>query len=281
MARISLTQFLGRLLFFERIYWSRRVTGHFGYFKQPDFLIIGAQRGGTTALFNYLMQHPDVRSPLLKEIHYFDLNHTQSPAWYYAHFPLKWSVNSFMTGEASPYYLFHPDVPARVARMLPDVKLIALLRNPVDRAYSNYNHAVGLGFERRSFAEAVMDEMERIRTNRRYTLATPIAHREQSYLARGLYVEQLDRWLYSVPRERLLLIQSERYFENLTDSLQQIAGFLGLSPFRNVSDLDTRYNATQYAEPMSESIREQLMRFFHPYNQRLVEEFGVPIEDWS
>ncbi len=281
MARTSLKQFLGRLYYFERIFWSRRIAGRFGFFKQPDFLIIGAQRGGTTALFNCLMQHPDVCPPLLKEVHYFDLNHTQSPAWYYAHFPLKLSGRSFLSGEASPYYLFHPDVPERVAHLLPDVKLIALLRNPVDRAYSNYNHAVGLGFERRAFAEAVTDEMERIRTHRRYTLATPIAHREQSYLARGLYAEQLERWWQFVPKERLLLIQSERHFQNLTDSLQQIADFLGLSPFRNVSDLDTRYNATHYSEPMSEAIREHLMVFFRPYNQRLFEESGLSIEGWS
>src|SRR5687768_13237463 len=99
--------------------------------RLPDFLIIGAQRGGTTSLYRYLTEHPEIDPAVRKEIHFFSRHHEQGLDWYRAHFPRR--DESSLVGEASPNYLVHPDVPARVAAALPRVKLIALLRNPVDR----------------------------------------------------------------------------------------------------------------------------------------------------
>src|SRR5690348_6863383 len=134
----------------------------------PDFLVIGTQRGGTTSLYHYLQAHESIAPSSIKEIHFFDRKYARGLAWYRGHFPTgaeKWYAQrlrrqAFVTGEASPVYLFHPHVPARVKQALPAVKLIVLLRNPVDRAYSQYYHAVELGLETRPFEEAIGDEVE-------------------------------------------------------------------------------------------------------------------------
>ena len=116
---------------------------------KPDFLIIGTQRGGTTTLFSLLSAHPGIFMPEEKEVHYFDLNYQKVIDWYTEKFSTSVKASTAITGEASPYYLYHPHVPARVAKDLPEVKLIVLLRDPVDRAYSNYM------LERKRNAEAM------------------------------------------------------------------------------------------------------------------------------
>ncbi|MEJ2557594.1 MAG: sulfotransferase domain-containing protein, partial [Anaerolineae bacterium] len=120
----------------------------------PDFLIIGAQKCGTDSLFRYLGGHPCIKLASSKEAHYFDLKFDKGINWYRSHFPLipyKYSVKrlrkqDLITGEATPYYLFHPHAPGRAAAIVPHVKLIVLLRNPADRAYSHYNHEVKYKF---------------------------------------------------------------------------------------------------------------------------------------
>ncbi len=137
----------------------------------PDYLIIGAQRAGTTSLHRYLIQHPGVRTTLrTKGVHFFDTGYGRGMSWYASRFPTRltaWYVArrhgvELRTGEASPYYLFHPHVPGRVAEHLPQVKLIALLRDPVGRAYSHYQHEVARGFETLSFEEAIEAEAARL-----------------------------------------------------------------------------------------------------------------------
>ena len=103
--------------------------------RLPDFLIIGAQKCGTSSMFAYLNQHPQMKLPDVKEIHFFDLNYSNGLDWYTSHFPPASLSHRMVTGEASPYYLFHPHVPERVRLHCPDVKLVVMLRNPVDRAY--------------------------------------------------------------------------------------------------------------------------------------------------
>ena len=123
--------------------------------RLPDFLVIGAQRAGSTSLFAQLCEHPGVAAPSHKEIHYFDLQSFRGLRWYRSHFPPAGRSRGRITGEASPYYLFHPAVPARVAEALPDVRLVALLRDPVARAYSQYQLSVRDGHETLGFEEAL------------------------------------------------------------------------------------------------------------------------------
>src|SRR5579885_2674785 len=127
----------------------------------PDFIIIGTQRGGTTSLYAYLGQHPQIAPAVIKEVHFFDNNYERGVGWYRTQFPflIEKSIaknigqQNFITGEASPYYLFHPHVPERAAKVVPGAKLIVLLRNPIDRAYSHYYHEVELGHEKLSFEQ--------------------------------------------------------------------------------------------------------------------------------
>ncbi|HYF40703.1 MAG TPA: sulfotransferase domain-containing protein, partial [Gemmatimonadales bacterium] len=129
----------------------------------PSVLLIGAQKAGTTSLFNYMAEHPAVLPPSNKEIHYFDLNPTRGLTWYRSHFPYNHQLrDGSVTVDASPYYLAHPGVPQRAAQLLPGARLLVLLRNPVDRAYSHYQHEVRGGREPLSFEEAIAREPERL-----------------------------------------------------------------------------------------------------------------------
>ena len=127
----------------------------------PDFLVIGAQKAGTTALYAYLRWHPSIAGPFWKEVSFFDRHWARGEAWYRGQFPLRSSGK--LVGEASPSYVFHPLAPERVFSLVPDVKLVVLLREPGDRAYSQYQHAVALGRETLSFEDALAAEDERVR----------------------------------------------------------------------------------------------------------------------
>src|SRR3954447_1356946 len=187
----------------------------------PDFLLIGGQRCGTTSLHGYIARHPGVGSAFRKEVSFFDANWTRGPNWYRAHFPTvvtrDWVErrhgHGFVCGESTPYYLFHPAVPKRVASLLPDVRLIAVLRNPVDRAYSAYQLQRAIGTEPLSFEDAIAAEDERLAGEEERLLADPAyrspAHRHFSYQARGRYAEQLERWFARFPRERFLILSSD------------------------------------------------------------------------
>ena len=210
--------------------------------SNPDFLIIGAQRCGTTALHNYLASHPNIYGAAVKEVHYFDLQFHRGSDWYQGHFAngLRTNVRSrrtgsrVVTGEATPYYLFHPDVPGRVKATMPDVKLIVLLRDPVARAFSQYNHEVALGFEQLPFAEALDAEAVRIHGSdvelARVPAQVGFAHRHSSYVSRGLYAWQLQRWLEYFPREQIHVAFSEDFYRAPEATTAKLLKFLDVSP---------------------------------------------------
>jgi hypothetical protein len=256
----------------------------------PSYLIIGAQRAGTTSLHRYLVQHPAVRTMLrTKGVHFFDTGYARGMAWYASRFPTRvygWYVRrrhgtELITGEASPYYLFHPHVPYRVAEHLPDVKLIALVRDPVVRAYSHYQHEVARGYERLSFEEAIdaeplrlADELERMR---REPLYNSFAHQHHSYLARGRYADQLDVWWSLFPREQVLVVSSERFFAEPDRTFALVLDFLGLPAFH--PDAYEKHNAYDYRR-MGEPIRQRLADYYREPNQHLYEALGDDL-GWS
>ena len=137
----------------------------------PDFLVLGAQKAGTTALYAYLRWHPGITGPSWKEVSFFDRHWWRGPAWYRGQFPLRSGTR--LVGEASPSYLFHPLAPERVRALVPDARLVALVRDPVARAYSHYQHEVALGREPLSFEDALAAEPERTRGRRRGSSPTP------------------------------------------------------------------------------------------------------------
>jgi sulfotransferase family protein len=259
----------------------RQLTGTLRGF--PSALIIGAQKAGTTSLFSYLVQHPDVLPPLSKEIHYFDLNYARGVTWYRARFPFSHQLRgASLTLDASPYYLAHPLVPPRAAQLLPRVKLVALLRNPVDRAFSHYQHEVRGGRESLSFAEAIEQEPARLAGEEERLRRDPAYysynHRRYSYMLRGLYVEQLRAWVRHFPRSQLLVLQSEWLFRDPAAATAAVYDFLGLRPHR-LERYEPAYQGN-YLRGVPPDLRSRLRAYFEPYNRELYEWLGEEF-DWA
>ena len=251
----------------------------------PDFLIIGAQRCGTTSLYRYLCAHPCVQPAVLnKGIHYFDTNHQRGTAWYRSHFPSepykaylkrRRRVEMMLTGEGSPYYLFHPLAPIWIAEELPDARFVVMLRDPVGRAYSHYQHEVSRGFESLPFAEALEREQERLAGEEERIVADPayrsFAHQHHSYVARGLYLDQIRRWHGAVPADRLLVLDSSAFFADPDAGYQEVLRFLGLAGW--TLPAYRQLNAHTYSS-MPGSARDDLRERFRKPNRALAEYLG-------
>ncbi|MEN3975906.1 sulfotransferase [Emcibacter sp. SYSU 3D8] len=237
----------------------------------PDCLIIGAQRAGTSSLYRNILQHPGIQGATRKEVHFFDQHFGQGTNWYRSFFnaPGNGSARR-LSIEATPYYLYHPAVPQRVKAVLPEGRFIALLRDPVERAYSEYLHARQRGYEPLGLAEALDAEAGRLRGEEERLLAEPgyasHAHRFQSYQSRGLYARQLARWLELFPRDRFLLLKAEDLYADTQAVAERVADFLGLA---NSSIVPTWRNSTPGKAPMPREIRERLRRYFEPANAEL------------
>ena len=249
----------------------------------PSVLIIGAQKSGTTSLFNYLVQHPKVLPPLGKEVHYFDFHYADGVNWYRGHFPYRRQLrHGRLTLDASPYYLAHPLVPERAAQLLPGVKLIAVLRNPVDRALSHYQHEVRYGREPLSFAEAIEREPERLAGEEERLQSDPsyysANHHRYSYTRRGLYLEQLRRWVQHFPRAQLLVLQSERLFRDPARTTADVHAFLGLQPYR--LERYQPFLAGNYDAGLPAELRAKLVAYFEPHNRELYRWLGERF-DWA
>lgn len=246
------------------------------YRRLPDFIIIGAQKGGTTSLFDYLAQHPDMSLAKRKEIHFFDKNYRKGLNFYKNYFPLNWQGKEKLTGEATPYYLFHPLVAERMSQHLPKVKLIVLLRNPVDRAFSHYQMKVAKKQEPASFEEALRleegrlaGEAEKMAQNKAYYSWN---YRAFAYQKRGIYADQLERWFKYFDRKQILVLNSEDYFRDYVATLRLVYEFLEI-PFFNPQNLEIRNAFTK--DSMSAETRQHLKAYFHEHNERLFKLIGV------
>jgi hypothetical protein len=260
-----------------------RTKSHIELGALPDFLIIGTEKGGTTFLYWTLCQHPYVEPATEKELHFFDTRHwfEKDVSWYLSQFPSPtWrDGRKVITGEASPYYLFHPFSPRRTSTILPNVKLIALLRNPVDRAYSAYNDKAAARQEPLSFEEALAEEEERTAGELEKMLADENHHspkyRKYSYLSRGIYVDQLQRWHKYFAPNQLLVLRSEDLFADPIGTVEIVHQFLNLPKCEmNITSLTEERNSLSYS-PMAPATRQRLEQFFEPHNRRLYEYLGV------
>jgi hypothetical protein len=265
-----------------------------GLREDPDFLIIGAKRGGTTSLANYLQEHPRVL-PLLparqriKGPHFFDSNFELGMRWYRSHFPTAaWrralerrGGGPVMAGDASPYYLFHPLAAARAAERVGDTRVIALLRDPVERAFSHYKERVRHGAEPLGFEEALEAEPERLAGEAERIVAEPgylsSAHEHHSYVAQGRYLDMLPAWLERFPRERVLLLPSEDLYADPQAALDRVTAFLGL-PSRPLRDR-TKHNYHPAAD-MRPQTRQHLRGLFAEHNRELSRWLGIRF-DWT
>ena len=238
----------------------------------PDFLILGAQKAGTTALYAYLRRHPGVTGPRWKEVSYFDRHYARGHAWYRGNFPLR---RGLIVGEASPSYLFHPAAPGRAAALVPEARLIAILRDPVERAYSHYQHEVAFGREPLSFEEALEQEEARMEGELERMLAAPgyFSHAwwNFTYLARGLYAEQLERWQAAFGREQLLVLANEELSAEPAATYARVLEFLGAPP-HELEDYPRVFDR-EYPD-LDPATRERLAGYFAEPNRRLYELLG-------
>lgn len=225
--------------------------------RDPDFLVLGSQRAGTTSLHQWLDTHPGVRMAHPKEVHYFDLQHMRGSSWYRSHFPRR---DRRLTGEVTPYDLYHPAVPARVREALPHTRFVVCLRDPVARAYSQFRHERELGFGPvEDFAEALALEEGQLGSAVHRLVDQPrsdsYAHNHHSYFARGRYAVQLERWFACFPRARFHVLFSEELFEEPLRTLGALAGFLGIG-FSSGGSLERSNAATGGA--LESGVRREL-----------------------
>ena len=226
--------------------------------RLPDFLIIGAQRSGTTSLYRHLVEHPGIEGAYpSKGAHYFDKRPGKSVGWYRAHFPRR-APHGPITGEASPYYLFHPHAPARAARVVPDAKLIVMLRDPVERAYSHYQQEYARGFDdAASFEQALEPEPKRLRGERERMLADPSydspAYQHYSYTVRGDYLDQILAWREHYPEQQLLILPAEGSSPTRERASSRSSGSSALHPRRCPSTACTTLDPTHRCSPPPES----------------------------
>jgi len=278
----------------------------------PNLFIGGVQRSGTTYLHNLLKEHPDIFTPKYpQEIHFFDLdkNYNKGLKWYSKYFR-QWHQQKIIF-QTSPLYIYLPEVPKRIAKILPESKFIFILRNPIDRAYSHYWHSVKYAYETLSFAEAIKLESSRICKNQQY-------NRQYSYLERGKYAEQLSRFYCEFPKQNILVILFDELREKPHLVLAKCASFLKIdanlfppnliekikakknqsrlprsyyvqkistkmknSPLLFLSVLIDKVNlkSTNYP-PMSIEIRNDLQDYFEPEIQKLEKLIDQDLSYW-
>lgn len=242
----------------------------------PHFLVIGAQKSGTTSLYRCLGRHPGMVRARHKELHFFDREHARGRGWYERQLPSPLRVwarrlvgRRTLCGEATPEYLALPDVPARARALLPDVRLVALLRDPTRRAISQYHHRVRYDGESRPIAELLDAELARAARKGESSLS-PLG-----YLARGHYARQLERWLAHYPRAQMLVLPAEPFYADPAPTVCRVADFVGLAPLdprRYAASFRVR-NAGRYARPPADLVA-RLDDHFAPHNERLLALLG-------
>jgi len=252
----------------------------------PDFVIIGAQKAGTSSLYFYLSQHPQLLPSFNKEVHFFDGgldpgvdNFEKGILWYRAHFPLRKNIGFHQkTFEASPLYIFNPLAPRRIFDIIPQVKIIALLRNPTERAISQYLHEKRKNREPLSIYEALQKEEARLEAviGKKDYKNTVFMH--HSYKNRGLYKDQLERYLNCFSRDQILVIASELFFANPDVYLKRVFEFVGVDTECKVKDLRPR-NIANNRSDVAPDVYKYLNSFFLPHNQALYELLGENY-DW-
>jgi hypothetical protein len=249
----------------------------------PDYLIVGGQRCGTTSLHHYLIQHPGVLpARFTKGVHWFDVAFDKPESWYRANFPTatrraaaaERAGSPVVTGEASPYYLFHPEVPGRVARVMPDVKVMAVFRDPIERAWSHYHHERVRGFEDLDFEHALDAEKSRL-AGAEAVLAAPnghhFSHQHHSYVARGRYADQLNRWETHIPADQILVLFSTDLQHDTDATMARVHQFLGLT--EHGTSTDRSWNKQSNPE-LSERVRDRLRADFADGDHELAERLG-------
>ena len=241
----------------------------------PDFIIIGAMKSGTTSLYYNICQHPNVFEAAYDEIGFFDDNFELGLYWYRSMFPTvfqkyitKLRHKEFLTGEDTPFYFWKQNAVDRIHNILPNAKLIIILRNPIDRAYSNYTDQINRGIEPASFEEVIKNEIEFIEKNNLKSKNNELKDmiKEPAYLAKGIYVNQLELWRKKFPLKQFHILSTEEMSSQPHKTLEKVFEFLQVSE-ENIQTPQKR-KMKEYS-PMNSDTRKLLIEFFKPYNEKL------------
>ena len=254
--------------------------------SRPDFLIIGAQKAGTTSLYNYLIQHPRIFDrKSFKEVRYFDRieHYSKGWSWYLGHFPSKIEKGNQLTGDGSPNYLYYEEVPKLIKKDLRQIKMIAILREPVSRAYSGWrmfhsfedvpNDHLRRFYDKRTFSAAIKEELEPSFKHEKYPF-------RYDYIGRGRYVEQLKNYYKYFSKNSILILELSQLQTDPTSTLNTVCNFLEIEhfPLKVLQEITKeKYNIGNYKYSKSnadEEALEFLKSYYMPFNERLYELLG-------
>jgi len=264
---------------YQKIFYGL-IKRHYYYLSSPlrilpECFVIGVVRSGTTSLHHYLSQHPCIGSSAYDEIGYFDDNYHLGINWYKSLFPTKFARDKiikkhgkFLTYDVTPFYIYKPIVAKRIFELSPKAKIISNLRNPVDRAYSNYILMLQNGGTTKTFEEVVQISMEKIDKNQSKSNdeAYLVNTFDENILARGFYADQLKIWFENFQKKQLLIIPSEDLAQKTDEILSKVFEFLDL-PYFKIKDF-TKHNKREYL-PMKNETRKLLIEFYQPHNEKL------------
>lgn len=252
----------------------------------PDFILTGFEKCGTKSLFSYVTQHPNIGIAARRGKYFFDVNYWRGIGWYKAHFPtlneknnLKKQNGAYCVGEYTARYMMYYPTAQRIKELIPNVKLIVLLRNPATGVYSQYHFKKMLGFEKMSFDEAIADEQKRLE-NWKFMVKNDLLRRENyaatntPYLSLRKYAKHLKEWFNIIPQKQFLFLQTEKMSNEsqIQDTVNKVFSFLGL-PEHNIKDF-ARKNVNKY-EKMSSETRDFLIDFYKPYNEELEKQLNM------
>tara|TARA_B100000676_G_C18080343_1_gene850705 strand:+ start:82 stop:921 length:840 start_codon:yes stop_codon:yes gene_type:complete len=246
----------------------------------PNFIISGTVRSGTTSLYYNICEHPSIISAAYDEIGFFDSNYHLGVNWYRSMFPTEKEMNEVMkktgssvTGEDTPFYFWKEEAIKRIFEILPNVKIIAIFRNPIDRAYSNYNLGLRAKTEELEFEDAIDDEIKFLK---KHTFRESI-DRRRSYISKGMYEKQIQLWFNVFPKKQIHILSTEDMQKYPNDTLQKIFKFLELEEY-NIKNPQKQKQA-EYKK-MNEETRKKLLEFYKPHNEKFFEIIQKRF-DWS
>ena len=248
--------------------------------RLPDFLGVGTQKGGTTYLHGLLNQHPQVFLAHPKELHYFSKQYERGVDWYSEHFSM--ARQNQCCGEITPYYMYHPLVPQRIASGIPKVRLVVLLRDPVKRAISQYFHSCRQGLEYLDFEEALASEAERLEDVQAVMRRgdAHLSHQQHSYVSRSCYDEQLPRLIDLFSSDQLLVLRSEDLFINPQTIWDRALEFLQLDDYPLPSS-DRTYAGGGEAKTVPAEICAALYQRLSPTYRWMEENYGMSWREFS
>jgi hypothetical protein len=243
--------------------------------EKLDFILAGAQKSGTTALHYFLQKHPNITMGDQQEMHFFDDEEIFSRPVDYEllHKHFKPVAEATVAGECTPSYLYWQPAPERIWKYNPKIKLLVLLRNPIDRAFAHWNMQRFKGREPLDFFEAIKEEKTRIAG------APPVEVRRFAYIDRGFYAQQLERFFQFFPQEQVKVVKFEKFREEQRETVDSIFSFLGLEPLTSLRSKDR--NVVPYERVMNWEERIFLYNIFADDIAKLERMLGWDCSDWK